>query len=64
MSHTQSLVPEPTPWGVVSVVGVGLIGGSLAAGLRRRGLAREVVGVGRDGRCRHPFRPAGLLHAG
>lgn len=48
MSHTQSLVPEPTPWGVVSVVGVGLIGGSLAAGLRRRGLAREVVGVGRD----------------
>ncbi|MFM8220993.1 MAG: prephenate dehydrogenase, partial [Planctomycetaceae bacterium] len=48
MSHTQSLVPEPSPWGVVSVVGVGLIGGSLAAGLRRRGLAREVIGVGRD----------------
>ncbi|MCY2967958.1 MAG: prephenate dehydrogenase [Planctomycetota bacterium] len=31
-----------------AIVGVGLIGGSIAAALRRRGLAREVVGVGRD----------------
>ncbi|HEX5445071.1 MAG TPA: prephenate dehydrogenase/arogenate dehydrogenase family protein, partial [Pirellulales bacterium] len=34
-------------WDTVAVVGVGLIGGSIGLGLRRRGLAREVVGVGR-----------------
>lgn len=34
-------------WNTVAIVGVGLIGGSIGLGLRRRGLAREVVGVGR-----------------
>ncbi|HJT33501.1 MAG TPA: prephenate dehydrogenase [Pirellulales bacterium] len=34
-------------WDTVAIVGVGLIGGSIGRGLRRRGLAREVVGVGR-----------------
>ena len=34
------------PLGTVAVIGVGLIGGSLAAALRERGLAREVVGFG------------------
>ncbi len=34
----------------LAVIGVGLIGGSLAAALRRRGLVREVVGCGRDAR--------------
>ena len=34
--------------GTVAVVGVGLIGGSIGMALRARGLAREVVGVGRD----------------
>ena len=34
-------------WDTVAIVGVGLIGGSIGLGLRRRGLAREVVGVGR-----------------
>ncbi len=34
-------------WDTVAVVGIGLIGGSIGLGLRRRGLAREVVGVGR-----------------
>lgn len=33
---------------VAAIVGVGLIGGSLAAALRSRRLAREVVGVGRS----------------
>lgn len=32
----------------LAVVGVGLLGGSIAQGARRRGLAREIVGVGRD----------------
>jgi len=34
----------------VAIVGVGLLGGSLGMACRRRGLAREVVGVGRDNR--------------
>src|SRR5690606_29232970 len=32
---------------VVAVVGVGLIGGSFAAALRRAGAARQIIGVGR-----------------
>ena len=34
-------------WNTVAIVGVGLIGGSIGLALRRRGLARSVVGVGR-----------------
>jgi prephenate dehydrogenase len=34
-------------WNKVAIIGVGLIGGSVGLALRRRGLAREVVGVGR-----------------
>jgi prephenate dehydrogenase len=38
---------EPPRWRRVAIVGVGLIGGSIALALRKRGLAKEVVGVGR-----------------
>jgi len=34
-----------TPFGRVTIIGVGLVGGSLGMALRARGLAREVVGV-------------------
>ena len=34
-------------WNRVTIVGVGLIGGSIGIDLLRRGLAREVIGVGR-----------------
>ena len=44
-AHTTALEPICD---VAAIVGVGLIGGSLAAALRSRGLAREVVGVGRS----------------
>ena len=43
------------------VVGVGLIGGSLAAGLRRRGLVRCVVGVGRNADNLALAKGAGLI---
>lgn len=35
-------------FGTVAIVGVGLIGGSLGMALRRRGLARRVIGIGRS----------------
>src|SRR5205085_10801990 len=34
-------------WNTVAIVGVGLIGGSIGLALRRRGLAENVVGIGR-----------------
>jgi len=36
-----------TRWDTVAIVGVGLIGGSIGLALRQRGLAREVIGIGR-----------------
>ena len=35
-----------TPWNQVTIIGVGLVGGSLGLALKKRGLARRVVGVG------------------
>ncbi len=35
-------------WDRVAVIGVGLLGGSIALALRRRGLCESVVGIGRD----------------
>ena len=35
-----------TPWNQVTIVGMGLIGGSLGLALKKAGLARKVVGVG------------------
>lgn len=35
-----------TPWNQVTIIGAGLIGGSLGLALKQRGLARAVVGVG------------------
>ena len=35
-------------WDTVAVVGVGLIGASVGLALRERGLARNVVGIGRN----------------
>lgn len=37
-----------TVWNQVTIVGVGLMGGSIGLGLRKRGLAKQVVGFGRD----------------
>jgi len=45
--------------GKVVIVGVGLIGGSFALGLRRAGMVRQVVGIGR-----HPQATARALELG
>src|SRR5258708_4368063 len=45
----------------VIIVGVGLIGGSLAAALKSRGVARTVIGVGRDIARIEAARDAGLI---
>jgi len=48
----------------LTVVGVGLLGGSVAKAARARGLAREIVGVGRDaGRLRPALVEGALDHA-
>lgn len=38
---------EKFEWKRVSIIGVGLMGGSFAAALRKAGLAKEIIGVGR-----------------
>lgn len=45
----------------LAVVGLGLIGGSVARGAKARGLADEVVGVGRDPRRLEEARRAGAV---
>ena len=35
-------------WNTVAIFGVGLIGGSIGMALRQRGLAQQVMGLGRD----------------
>jgi prephenate dehydrogenase len=40
--------PERSPWETVAIIGVGLIGGSIGRALLERGLARRVVGIGRN----------------
>lgn len=46
-------------WDGVTIVGVGLIGGSIGAAIRSRGLARRVIGTGRN-----PHRLASACTAG
>lgn len=48
----------------VVVVGVGLIGGSFALALRRAGLAKRIVGVGRDMATIERARALGIVDAG
>lgn len=52
--------PEPS-FGTLLVAGLGLIGGSAALALRRRGLFREVLGVDPDPEAREQARRAGAV---
>ncbi len=53
-----------TPFARVTIVGVGLIGGSLGMAVRRRGLAREVVGVTRAAEAIAAARARGAIDHG
>lgn len=48
-------------WGTVAIVGVGLIGGSVGLALRTRGLAAEVVGIGRNRRSLEHAQQCGAV---
>jgi prephenate dehydrogenase len=50
-----------TQFATIAIVGVGLIGGSLAAAIKRRSLARTVIGVGRDAVRMAKARERGLI---
>lgn len=45
----------------LAIVGVGLLGGSVALAAKQRGLARRVIGVGRDATRLEQARTAGLI---
>lgn len=45
----------------LAIVGVGLLGGSVAKAARERGLAREIVGIGRDASRLEPALRDGVL---
>lgn len=60
MSPAASTSPKPT-FDHVVVVGVGLIGGSIAKALKARGVARRVTGLGRNRERLLDAQRAGLL---
>lgn len=47
MANPASTPTVPATWDTVAIVGVGLIGGSVGRALLERGLAKQVIGVGR-----------------
>ena len=50
--------------GTLAILGVGLIGGSIAAAARRRGLAQRVVGIGRNQSRLEAATQLGLIDCG
>ena len=56
----ETPIPPPLEETVV-IVGVGMIGGSLAAAIRRHQIARHVIGIGRDRARMEAARDAGLI---
>ncbi|MSR56230.1 MAG: prephenate dehydrogenase [Planctomycetaceae bacterium] len=58
---SQSTGSAASLFETIAIVGVGLIGGSLAAAIKRRKLARQVIGVGRDRSRLDEARVRGLI---
>ena len=55
--------PQAPRWDTVAILGVGLIGGSIGIDLLRRGLARNVVGIGRREESLQAARKVGACTA-
>jgi len=53
-----------SPYKQVAIVGVGLLGGSLALAVKKRGLAEQVVGIGRDQTKLDDLVQSGLIDRG
>lgn len=61
MNHSN---PPPADFAeTIAIVGVGLIGGSIAAALKHRGFTGRIVGVGRNPQRLAAAREAGLIDA-
>ena len=54
----------PQPFGTIAIVGVGLIGGSVALAAKSRGVAQTVIGVGRNALRLEQARRAGIIDEG
>lgn len=55
---------SPSPlFDTIVVIGVGLLGGSIALAARQRGVVRRVIGVGRDAGRLEQARAAGIISA-
>jgi prephenate dehydrogenase len=52
------------PFGTIAIVGVGLIGGSIALAAKSRGVAQTVIGVGRNALRLEQARRAGIIDEG
>jgi len=61
---SQPADPDSRNFGTVAIVGVGLIGGSIAMALKGRGTARSVIGVGRSASRLQEARDRGIIDEG
>ena len=53
--------PSPPLFDEIAIVGVGLIGGSIAAAVKQRGIARNIVGIGRNRERLEAAQKSGLV---
>ncbi len=62
MSHLSgSIAKKIEPFETIAIVGIGLIGGSVALAAKTRRLAKTVIGVGRDARRLEVARLRGII---
>ena len=61
MADVTGLSPATTTIGRLAVIGLGLIGGSFAKGMRQSGLCREVIGCDLDPVSRRQAVPLGVV---
>lgn len=61
---TQQPAPIPHPFATIAIVGVGLIGGSIALAAKSRGAVQSVIGVGRDAQRMAEARRRGIIDEG